>query len=90
MYTAVIDKVSDLSAGGQYEVTFTVYNDDKSNSWQETVSLSQTEYPDVDSVKIYIRKRISFYKNANSLIANLKKEVGVEIKPNVTPGEVKP
>jgi len=85
MYTAVIDKVSDLSAGGQYEVVFTVYNDDKSNSWQETVSFSQTEYPDVASVKAYIKKRISFYEKANSLITNLKKEVGVVITPGVSP-----
>jgi len=85
MYTAVINKVSSLSAGGQYEVVFTVYNDDKSNQWQETVGFSQTEYPDVDSVKVYIKKRISFYENANSLITDLKKEVGVEIKPEVSP-----
>ena len=85
MYTAVIDKVSDLSSGGQYEVIFTVYNDDKSNSWQETVSLDQAEYSDVKSVHTYIKKRISFYENANSLITNLKKEVGKEITTGVTP-----
>ena len=84
MYTAVIGKVSNLSSGGNYEVVYIVYNDDKSNQWQETVSLSQIEYSDVKSVHTYIKKRISFYENANSLIANLKKEVGKEITLGVS------
>ena len=85
MYTAVITKVSELSTGGMYEVDFTIYNDAKTSQWQETASFNQAEYPDIASVQAYIKKRITFYLDSNSLVANLKKEIGKVITTGVTP-----
>ena len=86
MYTGEITKIGEIQTGGNYEVTYRIYNDDKSNHWDETGNFNESEYPDVKSVQDYIRKRMKFYEDANSLITNLKKEIGVEIRPaGVTP-----
>ena len=79
MYTAVIMKVSEPSIGGMFEVSYIIYNDDRSKQWEETASLSSDEYQKTNDVESYIKKRIKFYKQADLLVENLKKNIGKEI-----------
>ena len=77
---AIITKVSDVSTGGQYETEFTIYGDN-GEQWQETTSFNQTEYSKTADVQTYIKKRMAFYQQSVSVVADLKKLIGVEIKP---------
>ena len=82
MYTAVITKVSEISTGGNYEVRYTIYNGDKSNQWEEVLSTNTDQHPTYASVEEYVKKRIKYYENANSVVADIKKEIGKEITSN--------